>query len=88
MARGYIPQYRTYAFKDKDPIIDKMRTVIADSGNSYSHISELSGVSTTTLYNWFSGPTRKPQFASSNAVLRAIGKKLVIVDITFKENSK
>jgi len=85
MARGYIPQYSTYAFRDKDPIIDKMRTVVEDSKKSYRIISESSGVSTTTLYNWFHGKTRKPQFASSNAVLRAVGHKLVIVPIGFKE---
>lgn len=71
--RGYISPYRTYVFTDKDPVIDKMRTLVEDSGESYVDIRAASGVSTTTLYNWFHGKTRRPQFATVNAVALSLG---------------
>lgn len=80
MARGYLKPYKSYVFRNKDPVIDKVRTVVQDSGESYEEIHRASGVSTTALYNWFSGPTKRPQHASLNAVLRALGKQFVIAD--------
>ena len=78
---GPLRLYKSYVFKNKDPIIDLTRTIVQDSGYSYSAVSALSGVSATTLYNWFNGDTRRPQFASINAVGRACGKTLVWVDL-------
>ena len=63
-------------FVDKDPIIDEIRTIVQDSGSTYKQIHEDSGVSANTLSAWFSGDTRKPQAATINAVLRALGYKL------------
>ncbi len=71
--------YLSYNFHDKDPIIDKLRTVVKDSGDTYKEIHELSGVTIGTLRNWFSGPTRRPQFATLNAVARALGYELDFV---------
>jgi transcriptional regulator with XRE-family HTH domain len=71
--------YKTYSFKDKDPIIDKMRTKVQDSGLSYAEIGHVSGVSPGTLSNWFNGATRRPQFASLTAVARAIDHDIVLV---------
>jgi len=79
MSRGYLTPYTTYVFTDKDPIIDKVRTVVQDTEESLAHISERSGVSLGTLYNWFNGPTRRPQFASLMAVVRACGADIEIV---------
>lgn len=75
MARG-LKLYKSYSFRDKDPIIDKVRTVVKDSGKSHGRISTDSGVSAATMYNWFSGTTRRPQFATVNAVGRACGHEL------------
>lgn len=75
--RGYLKPYKSYVFKDKDPVIDKVRTIVADSGFSYTDISEDSGVSTTAMYGWFHGATRRPQFCTVNAVARACGQELV-----------
>jgi DNA-binding phage protein len=71
--------YKSYSFIDKDPIIDEIRTVYQESGVNYQWLHENAGVSTTTLTNWFSGKTKKPQAATINAVLRAMGYKLGIV---------
>lgn len=85
-----IPTYKTYMFKDKDPMIDKLRTVcqgafpgrkgLDRSKISYAMISRESGVSDTCLHNWFEGETRRPQFASMCAVARACGYDLALVE--------
>jgi transcriptional regulator with XRE-family HTH domain len=71
--RTAISTYKTYSFTDKDPAIDELRTLVQDSEMSYDDISEESGVSTSTLWNWFSGDTRRPHNASLEAVGRALG---------------
>ena len=67
--------YRTYNFIDKDPIIDKVRTVLQDEGlyNARNIVSELSGVSQSTLNNWFDGITKRPQNYTVQAVITALG---------------
>jgi hypothetical protein len=74
--------YKSYNFRTKDPIIDKVRTAISDAEVTYAHIERKSGVTTTTLRAWFGGKTKRPQHATVNAVLRVIGKELAIVDAT------
>lgn len=73
--RGFL-SYRTYSFQNKDPMIDKIRTIVERSNQSYDQIHDESGVSVGTLYNWFHGKTRRPQFASLNAVARALNHEL------------
>ena len=63
--------YKTYAFKDKDPVIDHLRTAM--NGHKYSKVSNDSGVSAGTLANWFEGPTKRPQFATVAAVAKSLG---------------
>jgi len=76
--------YKAYNFTDKDPIIDKLRTLFqaAKAHNkklSYKVIAEQSGMSTTTMYNWFDGKTRRPQFATVMVFVRALDADLAIV---------
>ena len=79
MAKGFT--YKSYSFTEKDPIIDEVRTVFQDAGVTKQWVEENSGVTSTTLHAWFDGKTCKPQAATVNAVLRALGKKLGIVDL-------
>lgn len=67
--------YRTYRFIDKDPVIDEVRTIVQDEGlmKSLKIVSQLSGLTITTLTNWFSGGVRRPQNASVMAVITALG---------------
>ena len=67
------PLYKSYSFVDKDPIIDRMRTIVGDEGESYAEIHLRSGVSTSTMYNWFEGDTKRPQFATIMAIARSLG---------------
>ena len=71
--------YKSYSFVDKDPMIDELRTIVQQHGSTYKDIHEHSGVSAGTLSNWFSGPTKKPQAATINAVARSMGWKLGLV---------
>jgi hypothetical protein len=73
-SRTILRPYKTYLFRDKDPVVDIMRTIVQDSGDSYQTIRDNSGVSTGTLRNWFYGATRRPQFATVQAVARALGQ--------------
>jgi transcriptional regulator with XRE-family HTH domain len=73
-----ISQYISYGFKEKDPIIDRMRTLIADEGVTYDDVHIKSGVAVSTLHNWFLGKTRRPQFATIMAVARGLGYDLTL----------
>jgi len=73
--------YKSYSFVDKDPIIDEIRSIVEASGEKYARIEDLSGVSATTMHAWFHGATRRPQAATVNAVLRALGYKLGVVPL-------
>lgn len=71
--RGFFgPVYRSYLFKEKDPDIDHLRTIIRDEGVTEGQLHAMSGVSTTTFKNWFRGPTKRP----TNAALTAAGAAL------------
>ncbi|MBO4228368.1 hypothetical protein [Bradyrhizobium neotropicale] len=75
MARGFVRVYRTYNYIDKNPVIDKVRTLIQDEGliKKLGIVHEISGVSTSTLDNWFNGTTRSPQHATIAAVITSLG---------------
>jgi transcriptional regulator with XRE-family HTH domain len=72
--------YKSYSFKTKDPVIDQVRTMIQDKGTKYKKIEADSGVSATTVSNWLTGPTLRPQHATVMAVIRALGYDMVFVD--------
>jgi hypothetical protein len=75
MARGFLRVYRTYNYVEKNPVIDKVRTLVQDEGliKRLSVVHEISGVSTTTLNNWFNGDTRSPQHSTIAAVITSLG---------------
>lgn len=79
MPKRTIIKARAYNFKDKDPIIDQLRTAIQEEGMSYPEVAEVSGVTVQTLYNWFNGDTKKPQHATVMCVVRGIGRDMIIV---------
>lgn len=70
--------YRSYKFKDYDPIIDKIEEVLYVDGMTKAEIARLSGVSTTTLYNWQRKKTRSPKASTVNATLHVMGYELTI----------
>jgi DNA-binding phage protein len=70
--------YKSYNFIDKDPVLDIVRTIVDDSHMKLKRVADSSGVAPTTLYNWFKGKTRRPQFATIAAVSRACGKEVTV----------
>jgi len=72
--------YKTYLFKDKDPVIDLLRTAVqfeSDAkgikfGTVLKRLSNDSGVSVGTLYSWFGGVTRQPRYSSVAAIASAL----------------
>jgi predicted transcriptional regulator len=71
--------YKSYNFVDKDPVIDRVRNIISKEGLSNSEAALKSGVAPSTLYNWFEGNTKRPQYATVMAVVRALGYKEMFV---------
>jgi hypothetical protein len=78
MARGTMKLYKSYMFRDKDPIIDAMRTAYEDAGGHYRDIKDRSGVSYSTIHNWFKGKTKRPQFATVAEFAIACGKHGIV----------
>lgn len=70
--------YKTYRFRGKDPVIGLLREAIAFSGLSFKEVADISGVSLSTLYNWFNknGKTMLPRYAGVQAVARAVHHEL------------
>jgi DNA-binding phage protein len=66
--------YASYNFIDKDPIVDYTRTKVFANGG-LSKVAKASNVAATTLYGWYKGRTRRPQFATVAAVLLACGER-------------
>lgn len=70
---GTLRLYRSYNFVDKDPAIDKLRTVVKSEKISFKNLHILSGVSQSTISNWFDGKTKRPQHTTLAAAAAALG---------------
>jgi len=93
--RGSATTGGAYRFKVKDPIIDKVRTVVADvNGGATLHSSQLrkierdGGASVNCMLAWFTGKTRRPQNATVEASLRAMGRERIIVEMKGRRNGR
>lgn len=71
--KGVLRLYRSYNFVDKDPAIDKLRTLMKDERLDKKKLSILSGVSYAALDSWFDGDTKRPQHATLAAAATAMG---------------
>jgi hypothetical protein len=86
MART-IKLYKTYMFRNKDPIVDILRTAMQSEAKATGvserkmqrMACELSGLSGSTPTGWFHGDVKRPQFATLNAFARAIDHELTLV---------
>lgn len=70
-------QYRTYRYQEKNPVIDKMRTIAQDEG-MYSKkqrgmLAALSGVARATYDGWWDGDTKNPQHHTAMAFITSLG---------------
>ena len=71
--------YGSYRFRNKDLVIDELRTLIEENdgarvtGKRLAKIERDGGPSASAMRGWFFGKTRRPQSASIEAAGRAIG---------------
>jgi hypothetical protein len=65
--------YKTYMFRDKDPVIDVLRTIMDKERLDLNVVAADAGVAVTTITAWLYGITRRPQHATVMAVCRAMG---------------
>jgi len=82
--------YRTYPFKERDPILDRFEAALAESDMTYGDIHDISGVSVGTLGNWRrkkQGGTRRPQYCTVMATFRAMGIDLKETPYSLRKNS-
>jgi hypothetical protein len=71
MAKGWLT--RSYNFIDKDPEIDKFRTVWQQEHIKETDLAVLAGLSPQTVKNMFGGETRRPQHATFAKMAGAMG---------------
>jgi hypothetical protein len=77
--------YKSYFFKDHDPILDAIDRVYELSGMNnngrikFKEINELSNVSVTTLHNYRTRKTKRPRSDCVEAILRALGARRAVV---------
>lgn len=79
---GILKIYKSYLFREKDPVIDAVRTYRQDRAFTYKNIQEEGGPAAQTVRNWEHGKVRRPQFATVWASIRAMGGR------TIKSNDK
>src|SRR5262249_31194533 len=82
----------TYKFNwrkgEQDPVVDRVRTCMQDSGYTIARIARDSGVAYGTLSNWMDGTTMRPQYATLCAATRAMGFDFAVVPTDHKVNGK
>ena len=86
---GELQPYKAYLFRDKDPVIDELRTIMQDTyGEDWSKklgdVHRNGGPTWGCVHNWFYGKTRRPQSASIEAAGRALGMQRVWVKLKVK----
>lgn len=75
--------YKSYLFRDKDPAIDELRTLVQNGSGSkitrksLKAIEEGGGPQVGTTAAWFFGATKRPQNATLEAAGRALGFRRV-----------
>lgn len=70
---GILKIYKSYLFREKDPIIDAVRTLRQTRKFTYIEIEEGGGPKAKTVRNWEHGKVKRPQFATVWASIRAMG---------------
>jgi hypothetical protein len=75
--------------QEQDPIIDEVGSILDNAGISNTDAAKGSGVSYTTLHSWFvKRKTKRPQFATTAAVLATAGYEFAIVPVNRKGDAK
>lgn len=78
--------YTAYMFRGQDPAIADVKRFAR--GHTNTSIEKDGGPASTTLNNWFTGKTRRPQNATLEAAGRALGMKRVWVPLKDTKNDE
>lgn len=70
---------RSYNFIDKDPEIDKFRTIWQREHLKEADLAVLAGLSPSTVKNMFGGETKRPQHATFAKMAGAMGYEYGLV---------
>lgn len=71
--------YKAYLFRNKDPVIDELRTLVEDhfgervANHHLAHMEAGGGPSTACMRGWFFGKTQRPHSPTVEAAGRSIG---------------
>jgi hypothetical protein len=73
--------YKSYMFRDKDPEIDRLRTIIQNASGginklnnkALTNVEQQGGPTVACMRGWFFGATKRPQNATLEAAGRALG---------------
>lgn len=68
-----------YRLVHRDPKLARVVQILKATSHKRAYICRKSGVTPTTLTNWVSGKTRRPQHITMEYVLRACGYTFDIV---------
>ncbi len=83
-----ITQYTHYNFKDRDPIFDKIFSIIDGHGLTLKQVAAASGMNIKTLSRWKSGKSKQAYYSSIVRVVIGLRKwdfKLIDEDVKKKE---
>lgn len=69
---------RSYNFVDKDPEIDRFRTLWQKDRIKETDLAVLAGLSPSTVKNMFGGETKRPQHATFAKMAGALGYKYTL----------
>jgi hypothetical protein len=70
---GHAPLYKSYVFKDRDPIMDAFDALREGAKISYAKIHEQGGPTVSTLRAWSHARVKRPQHATIAAAASAVG---------------
>lgn len=73
-----LPTWKSYLFREKDPIMDAVATARSDANMSYVEIEKAGGPKAATLRNWEHGTVQRPQFGSISAAIISVGGNGVV----------
>jgi DNA-binding phage protein len=74
------PAWKPRTFTSAEAMLDEVRAIIHADQRSVKEIAHDVGVSTTTIYNIRIGHTRWPRQTTLFPLLKAMGKRISIVD--------
>jgi len=71
---------RPYHYIDKNPVIDKVRTMLQDVGliNKLGIVANLSTMNKATFEGWFDGDVKDPRHSSIARVTESVGYELTL----------